>query len=91
MFKQLIVVVFVVFISIEGVLVDFVLVFVNVYLYIGWLNDGQVFVVGKLFCVWFGLCNMGVVLKDVKFFNIGYYYLLIDVDLLFCDQEIFLD
>lgn len=51
------------------------------YLYIGWPNDGEVIKSGKPFRVWFGLRNMGVAPKDVKFPNTGHHHLLIDTDL----------
>jgi hypothetical protein len=60
----------------------------NAYLYIGWPNDGQVISGGKPFRVWFGLRNMGVAPKDVKFPNTGHHHLLIDTDLPPADQEI---
>lgn len=60
----------------------------NAYLYIGWPNDGQVIAAGKPFRVWFGLRNMGVAPKDVKFPNTGHHHLLIDTDLPPSDQEI---
>ena len=60
----------------------------NAYLYIGWPNDGQVISDGKPFRVWFGLRNMGVAPKDVKFPNTGHHHLLIDTDLPPVDQEI---
>lgn len=60
----------------------------NAYLYIGWPNDGQVMPAGKAFRVWFGLRNMGVAPKDVKFPNTGHHHLLIDTDLTPAGQEI---
>lgn len=60
----------------------------NAYVYIGWPNDGQVLPAGKPFRVWFGLRNMGVAPKDVKFPNTGHHHLLIDTDLPPLDQEI---
>lgn len=60
----------------------------NAYLYIGWPNDGQVLAADKPFRVWFGLRNMGVAPKDVKFPNTGHHHLLIDTDLPPSDQEI---
>jgi hypothetical protein len=61
----------------------------NTHLYIGWPNDGQVLEAGKPFRVWFGLRNMGVAPKDVKYPNTGHHHLLIDVDQLPpADQEI---
>lgn len=60
----------------------------NAYLYIGWPNDGQVLPAGKPFRVWFGLRNMGVAPKDVKFANTGHHHLLIDSELPPLDQEI---
>jgi hypothetical protein len=50
------------------------------YLYIGWPNDGQVVSSGKPIRVWFGLRNMGVAPKGVKFPNTGHHHLLIDTD-----------
>jgi len=58
------------------------------YLYIGWPNDGQVIAAGEPFRVWFGLRNMGVAPKDVKFPNTGHHHLLIDTDLPPSDQVI---
>ncbi len=58
------------------------------HLYIGWPNDGQVIPAGKPFRVWFGLRNMGVAPKDVKFPNTGHHHLLIDTELPPLDQEI---
>jgi hypothetical protein len=52
----------------------------NVYLYIGWPNDGQVVPANKPIRVWFGLRNMGVAPKGVKFPNTGHHHLLIDTD-----------
>ena len=52
----------------------------NAYLYIGWPNDGQVLSSGKPIRVWFGLRNMGVAPKGVKFPNTGHHHLLIDAD-----------
>ena len=60
----------------------------HAYLYIGWPNNGQVISAGKPFRVWFGLRNMGVAPKDVKFPNTGHHHLLIDTDLPPLDQEI---
>src|SRR5436305_4517424 len=57
-------------------------------LYIGWPNNGQVISGDKPFRVWFGLRNMGVAPKDVKFPNTGHHHLLIDTDLPPLDQEI---
>lgn len=51
------------------------------YAYIGWPNNGEVIEAGKPFRVWFGLRNMGVAPKDVKFPNTGHHHLLIDTDL----------
>jgi hypothetical protein len=50
------------------------------YVYIGWPNDGQVVSSGKPIRVWFGLRNMGVAPKGVKFPNTGHHHLLIDTD-----------
>ena len=60
----------------------------NAYLYIGWPNNGQVIAAGKPFRVWFGLRNMGVAPKDVKFPNTGHHHLLIDTDLPPANEEI---
>lgn len=60
----------------------------NAFVYIGWPNDGQVLSAGKPFKVWFGLRNMGVAPKDVKFPNSGHHHLLIDTELPPMDQEI---
>ncbi len=53
----------------------------NAYLYIGWPNNGEVIAAGKPFRVWFGLRDMGVAPKGVKFPNTGHHHLLIDTDL----------
>jgi hypothetical protein len=60
----------------------------NAHLYIGWPNDGQVISAGKPFRVWFGLRDMGVAPKGVKFPNTGHHHLLIDSPLPPADQEI---
>jgi hypothetical protein len=60
----------------------------NAALYIGWPNDGEVVAAGKPFRVWFGLRNMGVAPKDVKYANTGHHHLLIDTALPPADQEI---
>ncbi|WER44985.1 DUF4399 domain-containing protein [Cupriavidus sp. WKF15] len=60
----------------------------DAYLYIGFPNNGQVLPAGKPFRVWFGLRNMGVAPKDVKFPKTGHHHLLIDVDLPPMDKEI---
>lgn len=60
----------------------------DAYLYIGWPNNGEVIAPGKPFRVWFGLRDMGVAPKDVKFPNTGHHHLLIDTDLPPMDQEI---
>lgn len=52
----------------------------NAYLYIGWPNDGQVVSSGKPIRVWFGLRNMGVAPKGVKYPKTGHHHLLIDAD-----------
>lgn len=57
------------------------------YVYIGWPTNGQV-LPARPFRVWFGLRNMGVAPKDVKFPNTGHHHLLIDTDLPPFDQEI---
>jgi hypothetical protein len=60
----------------------------NAYLYIGWPNDGEVVSSKKPIRVWFGLRNMGVAPKDVKFPNTGHHHLLIDTELPPLDKEI---
>ena len=60
----------------------------NAYLYIGWPNNGEVIARGKPFRVWFGLRDMGVAPKGVKFPNTGHHHLLIDTELPAMDQEI---
>ncbi|WP_423197909.1 MULTISPECIES: DUF4399 domain-containing protein [unclassified Cupriavidus] len=60
----------------------------NAYLYIGYPNDHQTLPAGKPIKVWFGLRNMGVAPKDVKYPNTGHHHLLVDVDLPPLDQEI---
>jgi len=60
----------------------------NAHLYIGWPNNGEVIAAGKPFRVWFGLRDMGVAPKDVKFPNTGHHHLLIDAGLPPEDQEI---
>lgn len=60
----------------------------NAYLYIGWPNNGEVISHDKPIRVWFGLRNMGVAPKGVKFPNTGHHHLLIDTDLPPADQEI---
>jgi hypothetical protein len=57
-------------------------------LYIGWPNNHEVISAGKPFRVWFGLRNMGVAPKDVKYPNTGHHHLLIDTDLPPPDEEI---
>jgi hypothetical protein len=54
----------------------------DAYLYLGWPNDGQVVSSGKPIRVWFGLRNMGVAPKGVKFPNTGHHHLLIDTEAL---------
>jgi hypothetical protein len=58
------------------------------YAYIGYPNDGQVVAANQPFKVWFGLRNMGVAPKGVKYPNTGHHHLLIDTDLPPMDQEI---
>jgi hypothetical protein len=58
------------------------------WLYIGWPRDGEVVAANKPFRVWFGLRNMGVAPKGVKYPNTGHHHLLIDTDLPPADQEI---
>ena len=60
----------------------------DAFLYIGWPNNGQVISAGKPIRIWFGLRNMGVAPKDVKFPNTGHHHLLIDTELPPLDQEI---
>lgn len=60
----------------------------NAYLYIGWPNNGEVIAAGKPFRVWFGLRDMGVAPKDVKFPNTGHHHLLINTDLPPAGKEI---
>jgi hypothetical protein len=60
----------------------------NAYLYIGYPNNNQTLPAGKPIKVWFGLRNMGVAPKDVKFPNTGHHHLLIDTDLPPLDKEI---
>ncbi|MDB5822334.1 MAG: hypothetical protein JWR21_1038 [Herminiimonas sp.] len=60
----------------------------NAYLYIGWPNNGEVIAAGKPFRVWFGMRNMGVAPKGVKFPNTGHHHLLIDTDLPDMNKEI---
>jgi len=60
----------------------------DAYVYIGWPNNGEVIAAGKPFRVWFGLRDMGVAPKDVKFPNTGHHHLLIDTDLPPADEEI---
>ncbi len=60
----------------------------NAHLYIGWPNNGEVIAADHPFRVWFGLRNMGVAPKDVKFPNAGHHHLLIDSDLPPMDQAI---
>jgi hypothetical protein len=58
------------------------------WLYIGWPQDGSVVTANKPFRVWFGLRNMGVAPKGVKYPNTGHHHLLIDAELPPPDQEI---
>lgn len=60
----------------------------NAYLYIGYPNNNQTLPAGKPIKVWFGLRNMGVAPKDVRYPNTGHHHLLIDVDLPPLDKEI---
>jgi len=60
----------------------------NAYLYIGYPNNNQTLPAGKPVKVWFGLRNMGVAPKDVKFPNTGHHHLLVDADLPPLDKEI---
>ena len=60
----------------------------NAYLYIGWPTDGQTLPAGKPIRVWFGMRNMGVAPRGVKFPNTGHHHLLIDTDLPPLDKEI---
>jgi hypothetical protein len=52
----------------------------DAYLYIGWPNDGMAVSSAKPIRVWFGLRNMGVAPKGVKFPNTGHHHLLIDTE-----------
>lgn len=88
MYKQIIAAAFAAFLSFEAAAAGPTPSPKNAYLYIGWPNDGEVLAAGKPFRVWFGLRNMGVAPKDVKFPNTGHHHLLIDVDLPANDQEI---
>jgi hypothetical protein len=58
------------------------------WLYIGFPQDGAVVTANKPFRVWFGLRNMGVAPKGVKYPNTGHHHLLIDTALPPDDQEI---
>lgn len=58
------------------------------WLYIGWPQDGSVVAANKPFRVWFGLRNMGIAPKGVKYPNTGHHHLLIDTELPPADQEI---
>ena len=58
------------------------------WLYIGYPQDGSVVTANKPFRVWFGLRNMGVAPKGVKYPNTGHHHLLIDTELPPQDQEI---
>ena len=58
------------------------------WLYIGYPQDGAVVTANKPFRVWFGLRNMGVAPKGVKYPNTGHHHLLIDTGLPPDDQEI---
>jgi hypothetical protein len=58
------------------------------WLYIGWPQDGVVVTANKPFRVWFGLRNMGVAPRGVKYPNTGHHHLLIDTPLPPDDQEI---
>jgi hypothetical protein len=58
------------------------------WLYIGYPQDGAVVTASKPFRVWFGLRNMGVAPKGVKYPNTGHHHLLIDTALPPDDQEI---
>jgi len=58
------------------------------YLYIGWPNNGEVISAGKPFRVWFGLRDMGVAPKDVKYPNTGHHHLLVDTEMPAADQVI---
>ena len=58
----------------------------NVYLYIGWPNNGET-VQGR-FKVWFGLRNFGVAPAGVKKDNTGHHHLIVDADLPPMDEPI---
>ena len=60
----------------------------DVYLYIGWPNNGEVLPANKPFRVWFGLRNMGVAPKGANVPDTGHHHLLIDTDLPPPDEEI---
>lgn len=59
----------------------------DVYLYIGWPNDGEV-ILGRSFRVWFGLRNMGIAPADIEKKNTGHHHLLINTELPPFDEEI---
>lgn len=59
----------------------------NVYLYIGWPNDGEV-IRTRRFRIWFGLRNAGVAPAGVEKANTGHHHLIIDAPLPPFDQEI---
>ncbi len=60
----------------------------DVYLYIGWPNDGEVIRAGHPFRVWFGLRHMGVAPKGVDAPATGHHHLIIDADLPPMDEPI---
>lgn len=60
----------------------------DVYLYIGWPNDGEVIRAGHPFRVWFGLRQMGVAPKGVDTPATGHHHLIIDADLPPLDEPI---
>lgn len=88
MYKVFVVTMFAVFLFSDAVFAGPTPAPANAYLYIGWPNDGQVISAGKPFRVWFGLRDMGVAPKGVKFPNTGHHHLLIDSPLPPADQEI---
>ena len=58
------------------------------WLYTGYPQDGSVVPANRPFRVWFGLRNMGVAPKGVKYPNTGHHHLLIDTDLPPLDEPI---
>lgn len=62
----------------------------NVYLYIGWPNDGEVITTEGVrpFRVWFGLRHMGVAPAGYDVPNTGHHHLLINTELPLLDEPI---